>query len=187
MMAKHLKLPQAICAEFQESYFSTFPEIVEWHLEVIARIQQTGIITTRLNRERRFWNRPDDTATHREAIAYEPQSLVGEIMNEGLVRGQQWCLKHLATTSRLVADVRAQVHDCGVFLIPLDILDDVAVELAQVMTVPVDFGNLGTMSIPFDFSVGKRWNKYPKGAGTMYTRQGLKPWRPGQKLHWLAA
>jgi len=180
-----VRIPKHLVEEFQRGYYSAFPEIRGWQLSVIARIQQDGIIVTRLGRERRFWGRPDDPATHREAIAFEPQSLVGEVMNEGLIRGQQWCLHHLRTTNRLIADLRAQVHDCGLFLVPIDSLDHVAVELQKVMTVPVDFGPLGDMVIPFDLSVGRRWNKFPKEGATMYTREGLKDWQPGQPLHWL--
>lgn len=178
-------IPKPLVEEFQRGYFSAFPEIPAWHREIIARIQRDGVIVTAVGRERRFWGRPDDAATHREAIAYHPQSLVGYVMNEGLVRGQQWCLQHLRTRNRLIADLRAQVHDSGLFLIPIDILDDVAVELAKVMTVPVDFGRLGSMLIPFDFSVGKRWCKVPKKGADRFMVQGLKDWSPGQPLHWL--
>lgn len=179
------QVPTKVVEEFQRNYFQAFPEIAEWHLEVIARIQQDGIIVTQLGRERRFWGRPDDGATHREAIAFEPQSLVGEVMNEGLCRGQEWCLRELATHQRLVADVRAQVHDSGLFLVPIDILTEVALELTKVMTVPVDFGPLGQMVIPFDLSVGRRWCKAPKKGADRYMQEGLKPWTPGQQLHWL--
>lgn len=184
MMSKHLKLPKATCEAFQKGYFAAFPEIAQWHLETIARVQRDGVITTRLGRERRFWGRPDDPTTHREAVAFEPQSLVGDIMNEALARAQAWVLKESALRSRAIADLRAQVHDSGLFIIPIDILDEVAVELLKVMTVPVDFGELGEMIIPLDMSVGKRWCKRPKkGVGIM--QQGLVDWKPGQKLHWL--
>lgn len=187
-ISHEVQIPLAYVEEFQRLYFSAFPEIQAWHLETIARIQRDGVIVTALGRERRFWGRPDDAATHRKAIAYHPQSLVGDVMNEGLFLGQQWCLKHLKTRNQYIADLRAQVHDSGLFLVPIDILDDVAVELAKVMTFPVDFGPLGLMTIPFDFSVGKRWNKAPKREQeqTVYTKQGLVDWKPGQKLHWLS-
>lgn len=170
---------------FQEKYFEGFPEIEQWHLDTIAKIQQDGIIVTPVGRERRFWGRPDDPETHRKAIAYAPQSLIGHVMNEGLVRGQEWALKNIPIRNQYVADIRAQVHDSGLFLVPLDMLADVAVELIKVMTVPVDFGPLGEMIVPFDLMVGRRWNKAPKKGADKYMREGLTPWKPGQPLHWL--
>jgi DNA polymerase-1 len=179
------QVPVSVVERFQYDYFQAFPEIPEWHLETIARIQRDGVIVTQLGRERRFWGRPDDSATHREAIAYEPQSLVADVMNEGLVRGQQWVLKHLPTRNRLIADLRMQVHDSGLFLVPIEALDEVARELPKVMTVPVDFGPLGQMTIQFDIMVGRRWNKVPKQKTGSYMDEGLKDWAPGQPLHWL--
>lgn len=199
-MAIHLKLPTRVLEDFQAAYFSSFPEIAEWHLEVIARIQREGVITTAMSRERRFWGRPDDAATHREAIAFEPQSLVGDIMNEGLIQVQTWLLKEcreaatfIGRNGRLipftpaVADLRAQVHDAGVFLVPIDGIDYIAKEIQTRLSVPVDFGSMGIMTIPSDITIGRRWCKKPKSSGDRYMSEGLVPFKPlsGQKPHWL--
>lgn len=183
-MATHLKLPTKVLAEFQAEYFATFPGIPEWHVETIRRVQQDGFIITRLGRERRFWGRSDDPATHREAIAFEPQSLVADVMNQGLLQAQAWVLQNLKTTNRLIADLRAQVHDAGVFLVPLDALAEVTPLIQKKLEVPVDFGNKGTMLIPNDVMVGKRWCKAAK-KGKGYMLEGLKDYSPGQELHWL--
>jgi DNA polymerase I-like protein with 3'-5' exonuclease and polymerase domains len=192
--------------DFQSKYFAAFPEIQDWHYEVIAKIQKDGIIVTpHFRHERRFWGRPDDSATWREAIAFGPQSMVANVMNEGLIQVQQWLLRNcregktfLGRGGRLlpfkpnVADLRAQVHDAGVFLIPLDGLDELARAIQRQLEYPIDFGDLGTMLIPSDMMIGKRWNKKPKPdkAGN-YERgftpsmlQGLASWSPGQALHW---
>jgi len=197
-MAIHLKLPTAVLESFQETYFRAFPEISEWHLSVISRIQREGSLTTALNRERRFWGRPDDPATHREAIAFEPQSLVGDIMNEGLINACLWLKRQckearsfigrsgqLIPFSPNVADLRAQVHDAGVFIVPIDALDTLAPMLQAQLIVPVDFGDLGEMVIPSDMMVGRRWCKRPKEGGSSFMNEGLVPWKPGQPLHWL--
>lgn len=200
-MAIHLKLPTRVLEAFQSAYFAAFPEISEWHLDVISRIQREGVIVTAMGRERRFWGRPDDPATHREAIAYEPQSLVGDIMNEGLIQVQEW-LRHecreahtfLGRSGKLIpftpnnADCRAQVHDAGVFLVPIDGVDFLAKQIQTRLSVPVDFGSMGTMIIPSDVMVGRRWNKAPKKSnGDRFMNEGLVDFKPlsGQKLHWL--
>lgn len=191
-------IPKPLVEEFQRGYFGAFPEIQVWHMESIAAIQSTGTIVTQLGRERRFWGRPDDPATHRKAIAFHPQSLVGDVMNEGLVQVQSWLLKEcreaktfIGRSGRLlpftpaVADCRAQIHDAGVFLIPIEALDTLAPIVQDRLQFPVDFGSLGTMRIPSELLVGKRWNKAPKSRTGSYMDEGLKEWTPGQQLHWL--
>lgn len=192
-------VPTAVVEQFQADYFRAFPEINDWHLDTIAKIQRDGVLVTRLGRERRFWGRPDDAATHREAIAFAPQSLVGDVMNEGLIQVQSWLLKEcrdaktfIGRKNRLIPfrpsliDLRAQVHDAGVFLIPIEALDTLAPMVQKKLEFPVDFGPLGLMTIPSDMMVGKRWCKKPKKPGAeQYMYEGLADWKPGQALHWL--
>lgn len=194
-VATALNVETRVITEFQANYFGAFKGIPEWHLETIARVQLDGVIVTPLGRERRFWGRPDDTATWREAIAFAPQSLVADVWNEGLCQLQRFLLRYCADVhpwdnsgfKRPVADLRAQVHDSGVFLVPLDILDDIVPIMQQQLEFPVDFGELGTMLIPTDASVGRRWNKKPKygnGSGR-FMHEGLdEDWTPGSKLAW---
>ncbi len=198
-LAMQIHIPHDLVDEFQRGYFAAFPEIREWQLETIARIQRDGIIVTHLGRERRFWGRPDDGATHREAIAFEPQSLVGDAMNEGLIQVQSWLIREcrdakvfLGRDNKLLrfqpdtVDLRAQVHDAGVFLVPIEALNTLAPMIQQKLQFPVDFGPLGNMVIPSDMMVGRRWNKRPKEPGAeRYMREGLVDWKPGQPLHWL--
>lgn len=180
MMASHLRLPRHICEEFQTLYFEAFPEIKDWHLRTIASLQQSGIITTRYGRERRFWGRPTDGETWRKGIAFEPQSLVGEVMNEGLIRCQRWSMKECPEI-----DLLAQVHDCGVWLVPIPMIDAVIPELQKLLLVPVDFGELGDMIIPSDATIGRHWNKKPKTPKGGYMDNGLTDWKPGIRLPWM--
>lgn len=191
-MAMHLKVPRKVCEEFQDLYFQEFPEIKEWQLEVIRKVQQDQKLITRLGRERQFWGRPDDPATWREAIAYEPQSLIADAWNEGLMAVQAWLMKECpdARVLRgsvdglcpLAADLRAQVHDSGVFIIPLDAVIELAPAISDRLLYPVDFGSLGSMVIPNDIMIGKRWNKRPKRPTSAYDSYGLVDWKPGEPL-----
>jgi hypothetical protein len=119
-------------------------------------------------------------------------------MNEGLYQVARWLQREckeaktfLGRKGRLIPfrpdtlDLRAQVHDAGVFLIPIEALDTLAPMVQKQLEFPVDFGSLGVMTIPSEAMVGKRWCKLPKKDATMYTREGLKDWQPGQELHWL--
>jgi DNA polymerase I-like protein with 3'-5' exonuclease and polymerase domains len=162
-VASHLKVPRDLIEKFQATYFTAFPEIYEWQLDVIARVMRDGYIVTRMGRKRRFWGRPDDAATHREAIAFDPQSLVADVMNEGLCQAQRFLLREYGHWP-IDAGLLAQIHDAGLFLVPDSEVATVIPQLIKEATYPVDFGNLGEMVIPFDASVGKRWCKWkPKG------------------------
>lgn len=183
-MAMHLKLTTAIVQAFQDAYFAAFPGIAAWHLAIIAQIQQTGVLTTPMGRERRFWGRPDDPATHREAIAYGPQSLVADLWNEGLMQLQRWIIAQRDSGVQLarLPDNRAQVHDSGVFLLPLDAVHDLIPIMRRELSYPVDFGDLGTMTIPVDFTIGKTWNKKPKGTATRWNALGQRDYSPDMDL-----
>lgn len=199
-MAMHLKIATAIVAEFQRLYFAAFPGIPEWHLETIARVQTEGVIVTPMKRERRFWGRSDDPATHREAIAFAPQSLIADVMNEGLMAIQSWIVSNLRGSTAWIGrrgnlipisaktpDMRAQVHDSGVFIVPIDGVAEIAQQLLTLAKVPVDFGPLGEMIVPSDLTIGKVWCKekpIAKG-GNRTTALGLRDYTPGDSLDFL--
>jgi len=196
-LAGILNVPLAVVQNFQDLYLGAFPGIGEWHIETIRRIMQEGTIVTQLKRERRFWGRADDAATHREAIAFEPQSLVGDIMNEGLINVQMWIKSQLPEAKMAIGrgrqllpfnprvpDLRAQVHDAGVFIVPIDGLAEISVKLGKLLEYPVDFGSKGVMLIKNDVMVGKRWCKQPKKPLGHWRDEGLADYTPGQELHW---
>jgi DNA polymerase I - 3''-5'' exonuclease and polymerase domains len=198
-MASHLKVDTKFVADFQDAYFAAFPEISEWHLRVIAAIQQTGVLTNALGRERRFWGRSDDASVHRSAIAFEPQSLVADEMNLSLIQAQEFLLKECrdAKTYRasardrrlypLRANLRAQVHDAGVFIVPIEAVNELAPKIQAQLIHPVDYGDLGVMRIPTDCLIGKTWCKQPKptASATRWERLGLRDFKPGMDLSFL--
>jgi DNA polymerase I-like protein with 3'-5' exonuclease and polymerase domains len=170
-VSMHLKVPIQLIEDFQSKYFAAFPGIPIWHLDTIARIQREGSIVTALGRERRFWGRSSDAATHREAIAFEPQSIVADVMNEGLMQVQAWLIKEKLAG---ICSLLAQVHDAGVFEIKNSELKWIIPELLNRIVHPVDFGAAGIMSIPADVQVGKRWCKWKNKPGLM---DGLRDWK----------
>lgn len=174
-VATHLKVPTKLIEDFQAKYFAAFPGIPTWQLDTIARIQQDGALTTPLGRERRFWGRSSDPATHREGIAFVPQGLVADTMNEGLMQVQAWLIREGLSngTSTMVdkmakpgaCEVLAQIHDAGLFIVRNSELSWLVPELTERIVFPVDFGSAGVMAIPADAQVGKRWSKQKKKAG----------------------
>lgn len=85
-MASHTHTDVKIISAFQRAYFTAFPFISRWHQWVQYQLETTATITTLLGRRRKFLGRPDDPATLREMIAFEPQSVAtGDYMNAGML------------------------------------------------------------------------------------------------------
>lgn len=180
-IAKHLKVDKRFIEEFQQGYFAAFPELHQWQLEVIARVQREGKLITIMGRERQFWGRPDDPATHREAIAFEPQSVVADVMNEGLMVVQNWLMRecdYARVMANTDAGLLAQVHDAGLFLIPIDGAEEILSTILRLMVFPVEWPELGTMSIPAEMSIGLNWAK-AKGSKNP---AGMQEWKPEQGI-----
>lgn len=152
-MAKHLKVETALVAGFQKQYFAAFPEINLWHQYVADQLQTTGRITSIMGRERKFLGRVYDDATLREAIAYDPQSSIGDYMNLGMLY-----VHHEVPE----VDILLQVHDAILIQYPEE---DEAVLLPRV-TEQLLRPRLGTpelnIVIPNEVQVGWNWSKVDK-------------------------
>jgi DNA polymerase I-like protein with 3'-5' exonuclease and polymerase domains len=175
-MARHLKLPVALCTEFQQTYFNRFPGIPLWHQRTKAELQSTGKLTTALGRERYFYSRLDDDATIREAVAFEPQSLIVDIINTGMLRLFQR-FPQVLLTLQVHDSILTQLRPEDVELIP---------EVIKILTVPIEVRGR-VMTIPVDGEFGWNWSKMntkEENKGTPlynpYGLRGLKKHGPAQ-------
>ncbi len=156
-MAKHLKVETAVMDTFQANYFSAFPGIPRWHEHVQQVLQAVGAITTPLGRKRIFFGRLRDDSTLREAIAYEPQSLIADILNYGLYR--VW--KSLGTNPAF--QILGQIHDAVLFQYRED-QPELVQSALDLMRFPV-LVNGRIMEIPVEAKVGYDWkNLEPLGS-----------------------
>jgi len=105
-MAKMTHIPVALVEHFQTAYFDRFPEIPRWHRWVVEQLQTKGEITTPFGRVRRFFGRPNDDATIREAIAFAPQSMAADYTNRALL-----ALHKASVRNELGIQVFLQKHD----------------------------------------------------------------------------
>lgn len=155
-MARHLKIEQRIANDFQVAYFSAFPGIPLWHTWVARQLGLYSELTTPLGRRRIFYGRPDDDATLREAIAYMPQSTVGDLLNVALWR--VW--RHLPEVQLL-----AQVHDAIVFQYPEERERELIPRVLELCQIPISVqglhesnqGQSKTLLIPAEAKVGWNW------------------------------
>lgn len=105
-MSKHSHIDVKLIEHYQDVFFAMLPEIQMWHRWVVEQVQTKGEITTFLGRTRRFFGRPNDDATIRKAVAYEPQSVAADYCNRALLR-----LHRLALTRAFPATIRLSKHD----------------------------------------------------------------------------
>lgn len=148
-LSERLKLPLRLAENFQRIYFSRFPGIPRWHKEVAQRIVRDKQITTALGRRRYIFERLDSDETLRAMIAYEPQSIIADVINQGICQ----VVETMDTIKNIY--VHLQVHDCLVFQFP-EHEYELAKEVQRTLTVPVDiYGR--TMIIPTDLKVGYDW------------------------------
>lgn len=152
-MAKHLKVQASLMEHFQAKYIPAFG-IDKWHQSVAQLLQTVGHIETLLGRGRTFFGRPNDDSTLREAIAYEPQSCVGDLLNLGAWRIWKHGHRH---------DIRlmAQLHDAVLVDYP-DEPDKEAERMdyaKSLLNVPLSVGGR-TFVIPSEAATGWNWGKF---------------------------
>lgn len=148
-MAKHTKLDAKIIAEFQSKYFTAFPAHQAWHARVASELLQHGRLDTLTGRRRWFFGRRDDDTTIREAIAYDPQGSVGDILNRGML--QVWRLNK--------CQLLLQIHDAILVQYPEEMEDELLPILLREIKVPQPLNHGRTLIIPSEALTGWNWGK----------------------------
>jgi DNA polymerase I-like protein with 3'-5' exonuclease and polymerase domains len=148
-MAMHLKVAKEVMERFQAGYFSAFPSIPYWHDATRTELQTKGQITTLMGRRRTFWGRRSDDATLRKAIAFNPQSSIGDIMNLGVYR--LWRAN--------IVQLLGQVHDAVWIQYPEAVEDEIIPKALELLTVSVPVRDR-IMTIPCEADTGWNWGKF---------------------------
>ncbi len=161
---------------FQISYFDEFPEIKEWHEWVPKQLAEKGHIITALGRKRNFWGRHRDHETIKEAIAFEPQSVVAEVLNLGMWKVWKY--------GRGLVSLLAQVHDAILVEYDED-REDEALQfcLDQFRSIHIPFGDFSLTIPPNVEGTGYNWGKtvFDRKTGEILDNpDGLQPHKPGQ-------
>lgn len=86
VVARIMRISQAEARDIGNRYFAAFPGIRKWQTRIKNELGRYGVLTTQLGRKRQFFDRVWDGGTQREAIANEPQSMVGDLLNVALFR-----------------------------------------------------------------------------------------------------
>lgn len=119
-----------------------------WWRRVYDSLEATGQLATALGRERTFYGRrkPDHwlDGVHKEAIAYEPQSTVADVLNRGLLRWwQQW--------DGRMGQMILQIHDALLLLVPVGLVSQTARLLRKTLEEEIVVNGIA-LTIPADIS-----------------------------------
>lgn len=152
-MAKHLKVTTALMEDFQHAYFSAFPGTRQWHHWVAEQLQLSQFLTTIIGRQRHFFGRPNDDTTLREAIAFGPQSAVGDLLNLAAYRVWKY-------GRQIGINLLAQLHDAILIDYPDDGQDAHYIsETSALMRTTLHVGER-QFCIPNDAAIGWNWGKF---------------------------
>ncbi len=129
-------------------YHANYPRIKRWHAEVEEELRRSRTLTTPLGRKRMFFGRWGEDLV-REAVAYVPQSTVGDVLNYGIVR----CANSMPQGWTMVM----QNHDAILMQVPnsTDLMHVVRF-IKHYFEFPIII-NDEYLTIPVDIKVGKSW------------------------------
>ncbi len=146
-LAQEAQVEIELVKAFQPAYFRAFPAHQLWHKWLKDEICTTGYLTSLTGRRRWFHSRRTDDRTIREALAYDPQCSLADIVNRAMLR--IW--------RRDIAQVVFQDHDALTFMYPEDQEDTIVSDLLFHILSPLQLSHNRLMTIPYDCEVG--WNK----------------------------
>jgi DNA polymerase-1 len=166
-LSEQTQLPIGVVQDFQPKYFLAFPAHLQWHAYVDNTLRKSGTLVSLTGRKRQFWGRRNDDSTLREAIAYDPQCSLADIVNS--------CM--LTIWRSRDATLLFHDHDALTVQYPEDREDEIVPKLLQQLRHPIPLKHNRTLLIPFDCKTG--WNKsdYDSKKNPM----GLKDYAPNDK------
>lgn len=140
-------MPIDIVIAFQPRYFAAFPAHEQWQEWVAQTLATKGVLTSLMGRRRWFFGRRTDENVVREAIAYDPQGSLADIVNTALLN--IWRKNYVI--------IMFQDHDALTFMYPEHMEDEIIPRIMNDLVVRVPLNNGRELAIPYDCKVG--WNR----------------------------
>jgi len=166
-LSQQAKLPINIVSQFQPLYFRAFPAHLRWQAWVDSQLRKHGYLISLMGRKRYFFGRRSDDSTLREAIAYDPQSSLADIVNRAMLR--VWRDRRV--------QLLMQDHDAITIQYPEEIEDEIIPQIMALLEETIPLEHNRTLTIPYDCKVG--WNRGDWNAET--NKDGLKDWVGGDQ------
>lgn len=158
-MSMIAKMPIKECALSQRNYFDAFPYIPGWHAHEKAAVENCETLVNPLGRSIRLFGRPLDGHTVNQALAFKPQSLIGDILNTAFWR--------IWRRGEAGIELLAQIHDAVLSQFDKAKRDKALRVIWECMNIPVDVtdyrGNTRRMTIGVELSEGLNWGHQDPG------------------------
>jgi DNA polymerase I len=164
-LSKQSGLPIEVVTQFQPKYFSAFPAHQQWQSSVDSALRRTGHLITLTGRKRWFMGRRNDPDVLREAIAYDPQGSLADIVNRAMLH--IWRQNY---TTLMMHE-----HDALTFQYPENLESSIIPRIMADLIVTIPLTNGRSLRIPYDCKVG--WNKGEFDARS--NPEGLKDYAGG--------
>lgn len=164
-MAKHSKLPRHLVEDFQKNYFGALPCIPAWHKSIFTQLENVHSLTTPFGRRRYFFGRPRESATRREAVAFQPQSMTADEINTGIL--------NLWRAHRV--QLLIQVHDSIMFQFPEELENEIVPWALETLRTHLTLTKGRDFVVPTEAMTGWNWGYYDKEENP----DGLKKWKGG--------
>lgn len=163
-LANQAKVEVGVIKEFQPIYFKAFPAHLRWHENVDRRLREDGYLVSLTGRKRYFFGRRNDAATLREAIAYDPQGSLADILDRGMLN--VW--RHRQCQLLL------QIHDAILIQYPEKEEEQIISMVLQQLRYPIQLDKKREFVIPYGVNTGWNWGKISDD-----NPEGLKPYVAG--------
>lgn len=151
-LSRQAKIDQRAIEDFQPKYFIAFPGIPRWHEWVRQQLYEVGCLVSLMGRKRWFFGRRDADDTWRQAVAYDPQGSLADIVNSGLLR----------VFRRGEVQLLQQGHDAILVQYPEEKEDEVIPQVKADLRMEIELSHGRTLVLPFDCQTGWNWGKASK-------------------------
>jgi DNA polymerase-1 len=165
-MSSQTKTDLSIITDFQQKYFKAFPAHLNWHAWVETQIRSYGKLTSLTGRLRHFFGRRDSSDILREAIAYDPQGSLSDIVNKGML--QAWRAG--------ICQLLMQNHDSILIQYPEEREDEIVPKIQSLLHHEIPLRHDRTLTIPYGCKTGWNWGDFGES-----NPDGLKSYRPKDK------
>ena len=161
-IAAQSRLPVPLVKDFQCKYFDAFPCIPAVQQAIIDEVTTTSCLTTPLGRRRFFFDRPESSAMHREAVAFMGQSMTADELNKGLM--------NLWRTGEV--ELLIQVHDSILFQFSQRKSSTILPMALEALSTRMELKEGRIFTVGTEGATGWNW-----GYGSKENPDGLKTWQ----------
>lgn len=137
---------QSEARDLRDQYLTIHSALEPWWDDVISELSANSALTNPLGRKRRFVGKWGD-ALFRDAIAFQPQSCIGDMTHIGL-RSIDRALPY--------AEPLINIHDGILLQVPEDKVDEALPVMKQCLEFPITVNGY-EITIPTEFEVGDSW------------------------------